>query len=81
MAESQNLFESAMDSATSGMIALQAEWLYGIDENRFSGIITWMKIFWINDGYMSKSINPAVYVIGPARKPTLNPIFLRHKDS
>ena len=78
MAESQNLFVSAMDSATSGMNALRAEWHSGIDENNFSGVSNWVAIFWINDGYMGKTSNPALNVMGYARKPTIHPIFVKH---
>ena len=54
MAESLNLFVSAMDSATSGMIALHAEWHSGIDENNFSGVSNWrlfsgqIMVIWAN---------------------------------
>jgi len=79
MAESQNLFASDMDSATSGMNALHAEWRSGIDENNFSGVSNWVVIFWINDGYIRKSSNLALYVMGNARKPTIHPIFVSRK--
>jgi len=52
----------------------------GIDEKKFSGIINWMTIFWINDGYLGKSSNPALYVMGFVRKPTLHLSFLQHQD-
>ena len=50
--ESYNPFPSVVDSATSGMNALRAEWQVWGDGNKFPGVSKRMVILWINAAYL-----------------------------
>ena len=65
--ELENPFASVLDSATSGMNALHAEWHAGSDQNKFSGVSNRMVILWINDAYLEKSNEQSHKMMGNER--------------